>query len=186
MWRIAPLIASACAIAMLCGISPIFTGLFPTSRKVIHVLRTRSPRAHTLYCYRMLRVRLACVKHAASVRSEPGSNSRLKPDVSTVSICIATIGTNCYIARLSQYSLVPVHPKQERNQTGSGMYHPIVKEQVIPGQLEGLQTNRHPIKSSLYCQALIPVENSATCGFLVTPVAQAFLPVPTHQDTTHH
>jgi hypothetical protein len=23
------------------------------------------------------------------------------------------------------------------------MYHPIVKEQVIPGQLEGLQTNRH-------------------------------------------
>jgi hypothetical protein len=43
------------------------------------VLRTRSPRAHTLYCYRMLRVRLACVKHAASVRSEPGSNSRLNP-----------------------------------------------------------------------------------------------------------
>ena len=26
-----------------------------------------------------LRTRLACVKHAASVRSEPGSNSRLKP-----------------------------------------------------------------------------------------------------------
>ena len=38
----------------------------------------------SLYCYRKLRVRLACVKHAASVRSEPGSNSRLKPDVSTV------------------------------------------------------------------------------------------------------
>ena len=160
MWRLAPLIASACAIAMLCGISPIFTGLFPTSRKVIHVLRTRSPRAHTLYCYRMLRVRLACVKHAASVRSEPGSNSRLKPvhpepreaeqrAVSSVKTEALTNGTNCYIARLSQYSLVPVHPKQERNQTGSGMYHPIVKEQVIPGQLEGLQTNRHPIKSSL-------------------------------------
>jgi hypothetical protein len=48
------------------------------------VLRTRSPRAHPLYCYRKLRVRLACVKHAASVRSEPGSNSRLKPDVTTV------------------------------------------------------------------------------------------------------
>jgi hypothetical protein len=25
-------------------------------------------------------VRLACVRHAASVDSEPGSNSRLKPD----------------------------------------------------------------------------------------------------------
>ena len=48
------------------------------------MLRTRSPRAHFLYCYRKLRVRLACVKHAASVRSEPGSNSRLKPDVTTV------------------------------------------------------------------------------------------------------
>src|SRR5579864_2104060 len=71
---------------MLCGISPIFTGLFPTSRKVIHVLRTRSPRAHNLYCYRLLRVRLACVKHAASVRSEPGSNSRLKSGVSNTSI----------------------------------------------------------------------------------------------------
>jgi hypothetical protein len=42
------------------------------------VLRTRSPRAHPVYCYTRLRVRLACVKHAASVRSEPGSNSRLK------------------------------------------------------------------------------------------------------------
>ena len=43
------------------------------------MLRTRSPRARFLYCYRKLRVRLACVKHAASVRSEPGSNSRLNP-----------------------------------------------------------------------------------------------------------
>ena len=64
---------------MLCGISPAFAGVSPTEGKVAHVLRTRSPRAHTLYCYRMLRVRLACVKHAASVRSEPGSNSRLNP-----------------------------------------------------------------------------------------------------------
>jgi len=32
-----------------------------------------------------------------------------------------------------------------QNQTGSGMYHPIVKEQVIPGQLEG-----HPDKRLLY------------------------------------
>ena len=64
---------------MLCGISPAFAGLSPTEGKVAHVLRTRSPRARLLYCYRRLRVRLACVKHAASVRSEPGSNSRLNP-----------------------------------------------------------------------------------------------------------
>ena len=42
------------------------------------MLRTRAPCAGSLYCYRKLRTRLACVKHAASVRSEPGSNSRLK------------------------------------------------------------------------------------------------------------
>jgi hypothetical protein len=62
---------------MLCGISPAFAGLFPIKGQIAHVLRTRAPCAG-LYCYR-LRTRLACVKHAASVRSEPGSNSRLKP-----------------------------------------------------------------------------------------------------------
>jgi hypothetical protein len=29
-WRLAPLNSEACAPEMLCGISPIFTGLFPT------------------------------------------------------------------------------------------------------------------------------------------------------------
>jgi hypothetical protein len=62
---------------MSCGISPPFGGLSPSAGQVAHVLRTRAPCAHSLYCYRKLRTRLACVKHAASVRSEPGSNSRL-------------------------------------------------------------------------------------------------------------
>ena len=64
---------------MLCGISPGFPRLFPTSGQVSHVLLTRSP-LYSWYCYHFL-VRLACVRHAASVDSEPGSNSRLKPDV---------------------------------------------------------------------------------------------------------
>jgi hypothetical protein len=42
------------------------------------VLLTRAP-LYSWYCYHFL-VRLACVRHAASVDSEPGSNSRLKPD----------------------------------------------------------------------------------------------------------
>jgi hypothetical protein len=63
---------------MSCGISPPFGGLSPFGGQVAHVLLTRAPCAHFLYCYRKLRTRLACVKHAASVRSEPGSNSRLK------------------------------------------------------------------------------------------------------------
>ena len=36
---------------------------------------TRSPLGLPKYCYNMDPVRLACVKHAASVRPEPGSNS---------------------------------------------------------------------------------------------------------------
>ena len=65
-------------LGMSCGISPAFAGLSPFGGQVTHVLRTRAPCAGFLYCYRKLRTRLACVKHAASVRSEPGSNSRLK------------------------------------------------------------------------------------------------------------
>ena len=67
-------------LAMLCGISPGFPGLSPARRQVSHVLLTRSP-LYSRSCPRFL-VRLACVRHAASVDSEPGSNSRLKPDVS--------------------------------------------------------------------------------------------------------
>ena len=44
------------------------------------MLLTRAP-LYSWYCYHFL-ARLACVRHAASVDSEPGSNSRLKPVVS--------------------------------------------------------------------------------------------------------
>ena len=44
---------------------------------MIHVLLTRTP----LYSGCPFLVRLACVKRAASVDSEPGSNSRLNPFV---------------------------------------------------------------------------------------------------------
>ena len=44
------------------------------------MLLTRAP-LYSRSCPRFL-VRLACVRHAASVDSEPGSNSRLKPVVS--------------------------------------------------------------------------------------------------------
>ena len=58
---------------VLSGISPAFAGLFQTGRQVVYVLLTRAPLySHPEGCFR---VRLACVKHAASVRSEPGSNS---------------------------------------------------------------------------------------------------------------
>jgi hypothetical protein len=57
---------------VLSGIRPSFPGLSQSQGQVTHVLLTRSPLEHPR---RGLSARLACVKHAASVRPEPGSNS---------------------------------------------------------------------------------------------------------------
>jgi hypothetical protein len=60
------------------------------------------------------------------------------------------------------------------------MYHPIVKEQIIPGQLEGLQTNPDTIETTFASQH----DTSAiffACGFplavalLLTRVARSIL-----------
>jgi hypothetical protein len=60
---------------MSCGISVPFETLSPTRRQVTHALLTRLPLSRPL---RGDRVRLACVRHAASVDSEPGSNSHVR------------------------------------------------------------------------------------------------------------
>ena len=57
------------------GISHRFRWLSQSEGQIAHVLLTRSP---LVYSRRSLTARLACVKHAASVRPEPGSNSPLK------------------------------------------------------------------------------------------------------------
>ena len=62
-----------CDPYMLCGISSRFQLLSPTERQVPHALLTRSPLSNNRSHYP---VRLACVRHAASVRPEPGSNSQ--------------------------------------------------------------------------------------------------------------
>jgi hypothetical protein len=54
----------------LCGISRAFARLSPALGQVSYVLRTRSPLSTLLHS-----VRLACIRHAASVHPEPGSNS---------------------------------------------------------------------------------------------------------------
>ena len=66
---------------MLCGISPSFPGLSPTSRA--DYPRVTHPSAALLGVLLPRLARLACVRHAASVHSEPGSNS----PVLTVSSC---------------------------------------------------------------------------------------------------
>src|SRR4029077_5509770 len=57
---------------VLSGIKPSFPGFSRNAGQIPHVLLPLSPLEHPR---RGLSVRLACVKHAASVRPEPGSNS---------------------------------------------------------------------------------------------------------------
>ena len=64
--------APRCRGAEVSGISPPFGELSQSPGYVSHVLLTRSPLASPR---KGSPVRLACVKHAASVRPEPGSNS---------------------------------------------------------------------------------------------------------------
>ena len=61
---------------MLWGINPNFSGLFPARRKVLYVFRTRLPVAISVLLHHAA-PRLACIKPAASVHPEPGSNSPL-------------------------------------------------------------------------------------------------------------
>ena len=64
-----------CSRHRISRISHTFMRLSRRRGQVTHVLLTRSPLIHTHQKGRRFTVRLACVKHAASVRPEPGSNS---------------------------------------------------------------------------------------------------------------
>ena len=76
--RIAPLTPSPCDVVVLCGIRTPFGILSPCEGQVAHALLTRPPLKHISSGRSLplhVSARLACVKHAASVRPEPGSNS---------------------------------------------------------------------------------------------------------------
>ena len=67
------------------GINPSFPRLSRCERQVSHALLTRPPlrqlNLHPERIHFKSFARLACVRHAASVRPEPGSNSHLKVDL---------------------------------------------------------------------------------------------------------
>ena len=70
-----PLTSGRCLPVVSSSIAPPFGGLSSCSGYVTHTLRTRSPRYYP--SCPGIRARLAWVSHAASVRSEPGSNPSL-------------------------------------------------------------------------------------------------------------
>ena len=75
LYRIAPFPYTPCGVKGLCGISSRFQLLSPCTGQVTHALLTRPPLS---FPRRKSSVRLSCVKHAASVHPEPGSNSLIK------------------------------------------------------------------------------------------------------------
>ena len=94
-----------CDIYMLCGISSRFQLLSPSERQVAHALLTRPPLSlPSLHPKNPIRsfVRLACVRHAASVRPEPGSNS--------LKYCIKThLCASIYFRAQSLFSILTYH-----------------------------------------------------------------------------
>ena len=75
----------------LCGISSRFQLLSPCTGQVTHALLTRPPLSSSR---KKNFVRLACVKHAASVYPEPGSNSHVQFSVqfcanAFLSVCVS-------------------------------------------------------------------------------------------------
>ena len=90
---------------MLCGISSRFQLLSPSERQVAHALLTRPPLSlPSLHPKDPIRsfVRLACVRHAASVRPEPGSNS--------LKYCINTdLSVSTYFRALFAHSILTYH-----------------------------------------------------------------------------
>ena len=81
--RFSPLVKESELSLTTYGISSPFELLSRTSGQVTHALLTRPPLGSKPSARRLPAkspARLACIRHAASVRPEPGSNSPLEPE----------------------------------------------------------------------------------------------------------
>ena len=94
--------------AVVSGINHRFRWLSQSQGQITHVLLTRSPLE---YHRSGLSARLACVKHAASVRPEPGSNSPSKNTTTQPTRSQAATINKSHIPRLNKTS--ERHPKPE-------------------------------------------------------------------------
>ena len=86
-----------CESMMLCGITIRFQKLSHSQRQVTHVLLTRPPLRISKQAS-IFSVRLACVKRAASVRPEPGSNSLFKLYIQTLRVFISILAITISLA----------------------------------------------------------------------------------------
>src|SRR5262249_60123526 len=75
-----PLLKRLAALILRCYavLAPVSRSYSPLEGRLVTCY---SPGRHCTHGLLHFLVRLACVRHAASVDSEPGSNSRLKPEI---------------------------------------------------------------------------------------------------------
>ena len=144
------------------------------------MLRTRSPRAGILYCYRKLRVRLACVKHAASVRSEPGSNSHLKLvsceaihrwRIAPFTIC-RFVRTNLLNRSVFTQSLRALTANTGQTKRVLARLIRLSKSWILPGLQEGVQTSGHSTERKSKSQAKRKIAKSFASVWPETTVTE--------------
>ena len=143
---------------MLCGISFGFPELFPIEGQIAHVLRTRAPCAIP-YCY-STRTRLACVKHAASVRSEPGSNSRLN----LVAWRKKYSGLSTGISLPSELLIARIYSDHWRSKSSNGF------EQILAHRI-GCQRAKPPCLAERHIhnpRSMPRVENNVNSGLAIS------------------
>ena len=113
-------------LASLSGRYPPLEGRSPTCY---------SPVCHSTNSLRNFRVRLACVRHAASVDSEPGSNSHVK----------------CAALRLARFRELAQGQLFNARPIGSALFNPLVYSWYPPAALARTDNSSRPI---LRCHAL--------------------------------
>ena len=129
-------------------------------------LEGRSPTCYSPVCHSTqgllpFRVRLACVRHAASVDSEPGSNSQVKLVPLSPLRATARFHLNaerllidCSLTLFSSSSYVG-----GSQPAASGELHP--RPAVAPGNLRHLEPPRHPLILDGLFSAFAPFEAPA-------------------------
>ena len=119
--------------AIVCGISTGFPVLFPTPRQITHVVLTRAP----LYSGTEVPflARLACVRHAASVDSEPGSNSQKK---------FLKVDTNWLVRPKTQLQIRLLGTLSVVKEQKALSLKPCTKTLLQPGSSKGFEGQKKP------------------------------------------
>ena len=169
-------LTKSCGSVGVSGISPSFLGLSRSPGQVSHVLLTRSPLDLHQCCHWMDLARLACVRHAASVRPEPGSNSPSRSTAGHPKVFDRSIGFR-RAGRLLQHSFrptrldlffAPVPSGQALRGGGSGIDVMNDRVSTTPGR-ERLEVMVRRSPALAYRSSSVPFSRSA--GGSSAPVA---------------